>query len=133
MSFCPLGIARASTIPADSLGDVMANHVPTWLPRGMGLVEAFGSGEGFSGGAYFADVRCREVELWFWRSADVGDGERMGPWVVQESSPGDCFNAVLGSARCIIYNTVVHGGSVGVQMMGLERAEADKIVRSIPL
>jgi hypothetical protein len=133
MNFCPFGTARASTIPAGSLGDVMANHVPTWLPRGMGLVEAFGSGDGSSGGAYFADVECREVELWFWESSEAGDGERLGPWVVEEGSPGDCFNAVLGSARCINYHTVVDGGSVGVQIMGLERAEANKVILSIPL
>ena len=133
MRFCPFGPARASAIPSESLADVMANHVPSWLPEGMGLVEAFGPGDGSSGGAYFADARCREVQLWSWDSSETGDGEHMGPWVVEVSGPRDCFNAVLGSGRCINYHTVVGGGSVGVQVMGLERTEADKIVQSIPL
>jgi hypothetical protein len=133
MSSCPAALARASTISPGALDEVMAGHVPTWLPPGMGLVEAFGPGDGASGGAFFADTRCREVRLRFWDSSEQGDGERMGRWVVQSSAPGDCFNAVLGSARCIDYHAVVGGGSIGVQMMGLEREEADKIVRSIPL
>ena len=130
--YCPFGIARASSIPSESLVDVMADHVPRWLPDGMGLVEAFGPGEA-SGGAYFADVNCREVQVWFWRSSDLGQGERMGAWVVNVSGPRDCGNSVLGSSRCIDYHAEVDGGSVGVQMMGLERAEGDRIVESIPL
>jgi hypothetical protein len=57
----------------------------------------------------------------------------MGPWVVEVSGPSECFNAVLGSGRCLNYHAAVDGGSLGVQMMGLERAEGDKIVQSIPL
>jgi hypothetical protein len=39
--------------------------------------------------------------------------------------------AVLGEARCMIYQARVDGGGVTVQMMGLDRAEGDRIVRSI--
>jgi hypothetical protein len=133
MSFCPFGTSRASSIPPESLADVMANHVPASLPAGMGLVGAFGPSEGSPGGAYFADAQCREIQLWFWDSSELGDGERMGPWAVEVSGPGDCGNSVLGSSRCIEYHAAVDGGSIGVQMMGLERAEGDKIVQSIPL
>jgi hypothetical protein len=98
----------------------------------MGLVEAFGPGQAL-GGAYFADAGCREVQLWFWPSSDLGEGEGMGPWVVHVSGPRACSNSVLGTGRCIDYHTAVDGGSISVQMMGLDRAVGDKIVQSIPL
>jgi hypothetical protein len=99
----------------------------------MGLVEAFGPRGGANGGAYFADANCREIELWFWKSSDVGSGQRMGAWAVVESGPGDCSNAVLGEGTCIEYHARVDGGLIGVQLMGIPRSEGDRIVNSIPL
>lgn len=110
----------------------MDDHVPRWLPEGMGLVFAFGAGEGAFGGAYFADARCREIELWFWNSSETCSGERVDGWVETESGPHDCGNAVLGSGRCIDYAGRVEGGHIGMQMMGITRSEGDRIVRSIP-
>jgi hypothetical protein len=110
----------------------MDGHVPTWLPAGMGLVQAFGSSWA-RGGAYFADSRCREVELWLLRSRGQLDGpDRTGSWVVDESAPRACGNAVLGDGRCIDYHVNVDSGQVVVQMMGIERGVADRIVESIP-
>jgi hypothetical protein len=111
----------------------MQNYVPHWLPDGMGLVDAFGSGWGAKGGAHFADARCREIELWFWESSDVGSGQHVGAWVVQQSKPKACGNAVLGEAMCLEYRGRVADGAIGVQMMGLSRPDGDRIVRSIPL
>jgi hypothetical protein len=105
----------------------------------MGLVESFGGGSGIEsgaalhGGAYFADARCREVELWFWGSSDVGSGPRVGPWTVTADVAGGCGNAVLGSGRCLEYHAMVPGGSIGVQMMGLPRSIGDRVVQSIPV
>jgi hypothetical protein len=129
---CPFGPPRASTVPAGSLGDVMQGHVPRWLPSGMGLVEAFGPGEGSQGGAYFADGQCREIQLWFWNSSEIA-GEAMGPWRVEASGPHGCGNAILGNGACIDYHARVDGGSIGVQMLGVSRPEGDRVVRSIPL
>jgi hypothetical protein len=132
---CPFGLARVNTVDPSSLEDVMRDHVPRWLPDGMGLVEAFGSSTLVRGGAWFADDRCREVELWwFWRSTSrVSGPDRTGRWVVEESRPRACANLTLGEARCIYYRTNVEGGQIGVQMMGVDRAVGDRIVRSIPL
>jgi hypothetical protein len=44
MQECPFAPPRASSI--ESLPDVMDDHVPRWLPVGMGLVFAFGPSEG---------------------------------------------------------------------------------------
>ena len=129
---CPFELARASVIPPASLAPEMQNHVPHWLPSGMGLVEAFGPGNGALGGAYFADARCREVELWFWKSTDVGAGPRVGAWTVT-ASPHACANALLLVSLCLDYHAKVQGGSIGVQMMGIPRSEGDKLVQSIPV
>jgi hypothetical protein len=134
LSSCPFGPPRASSIGGRSFVNVMQDHVPRWLPAGMGLVEAFGvSGDGARGGAYFADAHCREVELWFWKSGAVGSGHRLGAWLVHESQRGGCVNAVLGKAVCIDYRAPVPGGSIGVQTMGLSRSQGASIVVSIPL
>jgi hypothetical protein len=130
---CPFGPPRASTVAARSLDGVMQDHIPRWLPAGMGLVEAFGPGEGSLGGAYFADGTCREIQLWFWESSDSGSGETMGSWRVEASGPRGCGNAVLGSGACIDYHARVDGGSIGVQMMGVPRSQGDRVVQSIPL
>jgi hypothetical protein len=131
---CPFGLPRASSIAAGSLAEIMDGHIPHWLPEGMGLVSAYGLSHGAHGAGYFADAQCREMELWFWESERIGSGERIGPWVVTEmSGPRDCFNAVLGHARCINYAGRVEGGHIGVQMLGIPRSEGDRIVRSIPI
>lgn len=130
---CPFGVPRASQIPPANLAATMRAHVPHWLPDGMGLVEAFGPGEGSLGGAYFADKNCREVELWFWESSDVGAGPLVGPWTVNTDVPDGCGNAVLGGGRCLDYSVDVEGGSIGVQMMGIPRSEGDQVVQSIPV
>lgn len=47
-------------------------------------------------------------------------------------SPGECGNEVLGDARCLGHVANVVGGTLVVQMMGIDRAEGDEIVLSIP-
>jgi hypothetical protein len=130
---CVFAPPRASSISPEALANVMEDHVPRWLPDGMGLVMAFAPGWGAKGGAFFSDERCREIELWFWRSTAVGSGQEMGAWRVSVSGPDACENPVLGNARCIEYHARVAGGSIGVQMMGIPRSEGDRIVDSIPV
>lgn len=132
---CPFGIARevGRSVDPSSLMRVMHGHVPRWLPEGMGLFQAFGSSTALRGAAWFADDRCREVQVWLWRSTGrVSGSDRTGPWAVDESGPRACANFVLGEARCIEYRANVEGGQIGVQMMGIDRAVGDRIVRSIP-
>jgi hypothetical protein len=90
---CPYAPSRASSVTPKELAGVLDDHVPRWLPEGMGLVFAFGPGDASFGGAYFANIRCREIELWFWDSTGVGSGEGVDGWVVSESGPHDCGNA----------------------------------------
>jgi len=131
---CPFGPSRSKAIPPASLAGVMQDHVPHWLPGGMGLVDSFGSGWGSIGGAYFADARCREIEVFLWMSTDgPSSGTALGPWKITADEPGGCGNAVLGSGRCLDYRVKVEGGVVGVQMMGLDRSEGDRVVLSIPV
>jgi hypothetical protein len=42
LGYCPFGMVRAGEISAASLVSVMADHLPHWLPDGMGLVQGYG-------------------------------------------------------------------------------------------
>ena len=134
LGYCPFGMARAERISTGSLLRVMADHLPHWLPDGMGLVQGYGpEAPGEFGCALFADARCREIDLRRSTSFDLGSGQRVGPWTVAASGPGDCGNLILGPARCISYRALVEGGSISIQMMGISRSDGDRIVGSIPL
>src|SRR5207248_10505555 len=63
---CPFYPPRANEVLPTTLLSVMQDHVPRWLPGGMGIVEAFGPNGPSNGGAFLADANCREIELWFW-------------------------------------------------------------------
>lgn len=131
---CAFGPIRASRIPASSLAERMAGHMPSWLPPGMGLVEAFGPGAGSVAGAYWADAGCREIEMYLFRGSDsnFGSGPRVGAWTVTADAANACYNPVLGSGRCLTYHARVSDGILDVEMMGIERPEGDRIIRSIP-
>jgi hypothetical protein len=130
---CPFAPARASTVSASSLSTRMSDHVPRWLPSGMGLVEAFGSGDGAIAGGYWADGRCREVQVYLFPGGHgMWTGVKVGGWTLTRSSPYDCSNTVLGSAQCLVYHAMVSEGLLDVQMMGIDRQEGDRIVLSIP-
>ena len=134
LGYCPFGMVRAERISTGSLVRVMADHLPDWLPDGMGLVQGYGpEGPGEFGSALFADARCREIDLRRSTSSDLGSGQRVGPWTVAAGGPDSCGNMILGPAQCISYRTVVEGGSLSIQMMGIPRSDGDRIVGSIPL
>ena len=132
---CPTGIVRADIVQPSEMVDQMNGHVPLMLPEGFGLAEAWGVGEGLRGNVLWADARCREVRVAF--SSDTKrltiDGPKVGAWTVTVDAPGQCGNGVLGDARCLGYAATAEDGTLIVQMMGLNRAEGDEIVLSIPL
>ena len=131
---CPTGIVRASSIQASDLVDQMKGHVPLSLPSGFGLAEAWAEGDGTLGAAMWSDAACREVRVALSSSRALPPGgPRVGAWTVTVDAPKACGNAVLGDARCLGYLANAEGGiTVIVQMMGLDRAEGDEIVLSIP-
>jgi hypothetical protein len=130
---CPQGIVRADDLPASRLVEQMRGHVPTRLPAGFGLETAWQKGDGMEGAALWADEKCREVFMALWPGhSSTLVGPKVGDWTVTADAPGECGNAELGSARCLVYHVFVDEGTLGVQMMGLERAEGDEIVLSIP-
>jgi hypothetical protein len=133
---CPTGIVRAPRIPIRNLIDQMGGYVPRWLPDGFGLAHAFGSGDGFEGQGIWSDAQCRQVQVYYFTN-QLGGGRPEGPtvdeWVVLYNAPNQCSNAVLGRARCLGYRVRVDGAGLGVQMMELDRYEADRIIQSIPI
>src|SRR6266545_8156494 len=131
---CPLGIMRATALPASSLDKAIDGHVPTWLPDGFGLAGAWGLpsqglGPDFAAEAVWADDQCREIDLTYWNRIEgvhrFPGKPRVGDWFVISDKPGACGNAVLGDARCLEYFTQpVSAGSrvqVSVSMMGVSR------------
>jgi hypothetical protein len=140
---CPLGIMRATALPASSLDKAIDGHVPTWLPDGFGLVGALGPpsqyGPDFAAEAVWADNQCREIDLIYWNRIEgvhrFPDKPRVGDWFVIVDKPGACSNAVLGEARCLGYFSQPESAGIRVQlsvsMMGVSRRTGDAIVRSI--
>ncbi len=140
---CPLGLVRATALPASSLDKAIDGHVPMWLPDGFGLAGAWappsqGLGPDFAAEAVWADDQCREIDLTYWNRIEgvsrLPDKPRVGDWFVTDK-PGACGNAVLGDARCLWYFTQPESAGIRVQlsvtMMGVSRRTGDAIVRSI--
>lgn len=129
---CPALLIRADAIKPSQLGKTMRGHIPNWLPQDFGLHHSFGAGDGILGGAAWHDNRCREVLLIFWASLDDQfEGPRVGRWTLTVDAPGECGNNILGMSRCLTYHAAVSGGTLGLQMVGLERSDGDRIAESI--
>ena len=124
---CPQGIHRSGEADAKDIDHVLYGHVPRWLPAGFGLLTLYADHS-----AVWSDRRCREVEL-----GVSGDGDldpavaAVGQWRVIADAANGCGNAVLGRGRCLDYQTKIDHHVITVQMMAVDRAEGDRIVRSI--
>jgi hypothetical protein len=109
------------------LTTTLHGHTPGWLPSGFGLVGVYANGS-----ADWADGRCREISVTFDPGGAVKtQGSTVGRWTVVADVPKGCGNQILGTARCLDYTADVNGGLVGVQMMGIEPSDGDRIVNSI--
>ncbi len=113
------------------LGGQLRGNVPARLPSGFGLVGAWGEGEGALGTAMWADGSCRLIWITIYPDGQLARGPKLGDWVVSESGPNGCGNAILGQGRCLTYDAAVDGTRVQVSMMGVERDEGDGVVLSI--
>jgi hypothetical protein len=129
---CPLGIIRASAVPASKLSGLMKSQVPTWVPRGFGLLSAYGPYIGFgshSGGGLGVWVTedCRSIE------ASAYKGSESLPWSVDGAAKGSgaCYNAVLGRASCWTIQAPGSGQRITVQTMGLSVRQTTHVARSM--
>jgi hypothetical protein len=97
----------------------------------------FGSENADSAGATWSDRQCREVQVGVTFAAapfKPPAGHPVGNWTLTRDKPRGCSNAVLGKARCLTYLARLSPrGSIGVEAIGLNRKEANRIVLSIPL
>jgi hypothetical protein len=134
---CPIALPQGPSVPAKELPDAMRGHLPHWLPHGFGVTDIFASDDGSYAGATWSDHRCRQVQVGVNFSSSVfgiRSGHRVGAWTLTKDVPRGCGNAVLGKARCLIYLARLRpAGSAGVETIGLNRKEANRIVLSIPL
>jgi hypothetical protein len=129
---CPLGIIRANAVPASKLSGFMKGHIPTWVPRGFGLLRAYGPYIGFgsdsSGGlGVWVTEDCRTIE------AAAYKGSESLPWSIDGAAKGSggCYNAVLGGAPCWSVQAPASGQGITVQTMGLSVRQTIQIVRSM--
>lgn len=138
-SDCPRGLVRSAAVSTSEFVSLTEGYLPKWMPEGFGLQATFGLEQAEDGyGAYgiWSDERCRLVEYTFnpnWAASDPGGQDpqaSVGPWVVEVDKPAACGNAVLGEARCLRYSTSTTDGLLTLAMMGLDRAEGDRIALS---
>ncbi len=139
---CPVGIIRASSVGVDEFRRLMNRYLPTWLPKGFGLLETYGpegAADGFDATGIWSDARCRVATLTF-SSAFRTAGPtipydpslpQVGPWTLRTDEADACGNAVLGTGRCLEYLAVNGDGVLSLSMIGLERDEGDRIALSI--
>jgi hypothetical protein len=129
---CPLGFIRASAIRASELSGLMNGHVPTWVPRGFGLVSAYGPYIGFGahtrgGLGVWVTEDCRSIE------ASAYKGPQSLHWSIDGAAKGAdaCYNAVLGRASCWTIQAPGSGQRITVQTMGLSVRQTIHVARSM--
>jgi len=110
----------------------------------MGLVGAYGPDGGWSAAATWTDQRCRQVDIYLLDSgAHVGTPvgrervrasrfARVGPWALVLDLRRGWHIPELGATSLLEYQTSVSEGVVDLQVIGIPRTVADRIVRSIP-
>jgi hypothetical protein len=118
---CPVGMEiRASSVTSSQLSRQMNGEVPTWVPKGFGLEEAFGREGGsrssnLQGGALWVSKDCENIEASVYTGPPVAPG-----WSLEGGAQGQgCFNAVLGKASCWTIQAPGDGQTITVQTMGL--------------
>jgi hypothetical protein len=109
-------------------------HVPSDLPAGFGLVGLWDGGGGRSGDpkgfAMWLDASCRNISVTTWTTADpIPEGPRVGLFTLVSFVPPTCPSP--GPRPCFAYRAHVTPGLAEVDIVGVRRAEADEIVRSI--
>ncbi len=132
---CPLGNAQADPLPVGRIVEQLAGHVPGELPAGFGLAGVWESHLRPAGGlAIWTDDRCREVVVRVYRgtagSVDLR-GPRVGDWTVVADSP-ECGDAGQGPSPCFGYAADSGPDVLGVTTRGLDRAQSEALVESIP-
>jgi hypothetical protein len=113
--------------------EVLDRHVPAELPVGFGLVGVFGGGQGSGapkGLALWVDAACRTISVTTWATTeDVGSGPRVGLFTRTSAVPPTCISP--GPKPCLAYRAELDPGLVEVDVVGIDRSDADDLVRSI--
>jgi hypothetical protein len=120
-----------------SLIEVLDGHVPSWLPSGMGLAQAYGPGgftPGVLGGADLRDAACRQIRIRYGGSSGESHaGDTFAAWHVTMRSNRGCGESRDQTCPTIWYTARGDHSTLTVTTFGIQRPEADRIVNSIPL
>ncbi len=124
---CTLFPIRAERLPPSDLVHVLGQQVPTRLPDGFGLLDAWASSEqGGSHGAIWLDAGCRQVILEVWPNAAASESPMPnGRWLLQKRST--CFFGSL----CLDYRAHSDGAVVELSFVGLSQGEASWVVSGV--
>jgi hypothetical protein len=119
-------------VPSAQTVSAMGGHIPTLFPESnFGLEGAWSMhGRWASSWATWTDQRCRTVTVYFYPRQAGGPAQ----WTTQYDKARACGNSVMGMGECIgLHVALPREGGVAVQTIGLSRAEANRLVQSIPL
>lgn len=124
---------RAQQLDPTRMLEVLDRHVPAELPVGFGLVGVFGGGQGSGapkGSALWVDAACRTISVTTWATPeDVSSGPRVGLFTLTSAVPPTCISP--GPRPCLAYRAGLDPGLVEVDVVGIDRSDADDLVRSI--
>jgi hypothetical protein len=124
---------RAERLDPGRMLEVLDGHVPEELPAGFGLVGVFGGEQGSSapkGSAIWVDSACRTVSITTWATSEaIGPGPRVGLFALTSAVPSTCISP--GPMPCLAYRAGLDPGLVAVDIVGIDRSNADDVVRSI--
>jgi hypothetical protein len=125
--------SRAQRLDPTRMLEVLDQHVPTELPVGFGLVGVFGGGQGSGapkGSAVWVDAACRTISVTTWVTPeDVGSGPRVGLFTLTSAVPPTFVSP--GPRPCLAYRAGLDPCLVEVDVVGIDRSNADNVVRSI--
>jgi hypothetical protein len=126
---CDARIIHQHNVPPSTIAVRMGEFLPTWLPLGMNLIEAYGDDVRTIGGTLYMDPDCRSVEVfWFDDDHERLRGELVGPWTLIQAFIG----AEGGEdGRWLVYESRVHRGHVVVRTFGLNRRQGNRVALGV--
>lgn len=122
-------IIHQHNVPPSTLVLTLGEFLPSWLPRGMNLIEAYGDDFRTVAGSLYMDRDCRSVEVfWFDDDRERLGGELVGPWRLIQDFTGTADGQ---DGPWLVYETSVDRGHVGVRTFGLSREEGDRVALGV--
>lgn len=125
---CTAPWVRGDKAPNEDASSVLRDHVPTWLPPGLGLVDVY---EGDEARVRWASGDCRQLFV----STSPSGGSPVESWSPLDGGSAEaatCYSPELGDAECWSTSRDFGDVQISLQTLGLGREETERIIESIP-